>query len=81
MIPLCCTCFFIELLILIHMKRVRNGERTLLGPVHTNAFSFENVSTEDKALELYSLLNEYISACENSRFSPLFAVETAVFAG
>ena len=56
------------------MKRVRNGERKLLGPVYTNTFSFENASTEDKALELYSLLNEYILACENSRFfssSPL----------
>ena len=63
------------------MKRVRNGERKLLGPVHTNAFSFENESTEDKALEHYSLLNEYILACENSRFFSLFAPETAVFAG
>ena len=81
MILLCCMRFFIEGLILIHMKRVRNGERKLLGPVHTNAFSFENASTEDKALELYSLLNEYILACENSRFSSLFATEKAVFAG
>ena len=53
MILLCCMRFFIEGLILIHMKKVRNGERKLLGPVHTNAFSFENASTEDKALELY----------------------------
>ena len=52
MITLCCMRFFIEGLILIHMKRVRNGERKLLGPVHTNAFSFENALTEDKALEL-----------------------------
>ena len=81
MILLCCMCFFIEGVILIHMKRVRNGERKLLGPVYTNAFSFENASTEDKALELYSLLNEYILACENSRFSSLFATEKAVFAG
>ena len=81
MIALCCMCFFIELLILIHRKRVTNGQRKLLGPVHTNAFSFENASKEDKALELYSLLNEYILACENSRFSSLFATEKAVFAG
>ena len=63
------------------MKRVRNWERKLLGLVHTNAFSFENASTEDKALEFYFLLNEYILACENSRFFSLFAAETAVFAG
>ena len=81
MIPLCCMCFFIEGVILIHMKRVRNGERKLLGPVYTNAFSFENASTEDRALELYSLLNEYILACENSRFFSLFAAEKAVFTG
>ena len=56
MIPLCCMCFFIEGVILIRMKRVRNGERKLLGPVYTNAFSFENASTEDKALERYSSL-------------------------
>ena len=67
-------CFFIELLVLIHRKRVTNGERKLLGPVHTNAFSFENASTEDKALELYSLLNEYNLACKTAvspRSSPL----------
>ena len=30
---------------------------------------------------IYSLLNEYILACENSRFSSLFATEKAVFSG
>ena len=80
MIPLCCMCFFIELLILIHMKRVRNGERKLLGPVHTNAFSFENASTEDKALSFILSWTNTL-ACENSCFSALFAAETAVFAG
>ena len=75
MILLCCMRFFIEGL------GETSGERKLLGPVHTNAFSFENASTEDKALELYSLLNEYILACENSRFSSLFATEKAVFEG
>ena len=61
MIPLCCMCFFIGGLILIHMKRVRNGERKLLGQVHANAFSFENASKEDKALELYSLEQKHFS--------------------
>ena len=53
MIPLCCLRFFIEGLILIHMEEKGEKWRTkALGPVHTNAFSFENASTEEKALEL-----------------------------